>query len=559
MSLSNPTIPSLIHPVVPTSVPFVYRDGLTMLQLIECIKHNLDTLQEYVNGVMNNVNKALEDQTTQNQDTLDKAQQAAQDAADAIEQAQAALGQYQQIVANVNTALTTANAAIDRLEALDVTDPEAAAALKNTIEQTATNLAALERRVSDNESDIDGINDNLNAIHANTVPDATALYEKIEQSNAIYAESIGCKAEPGFDNANIINTFFQRNKNKSLIFSRGDYECASPVLINGHVNIIMSPTSYLVYTGASSVDTFVTVSYEIDEDTIPGSGKILIINVDCNKKANTALICLNPRAVSAYINICHATTNGLHWQGGGSMQNVFVTPNSRDNSENTVYGQTGVTVDGNDGSHGLIVPVDYVKGVRSVGANNHYTVVHPWGSANNSIGFELDSYGTEFIENFVQDDSVTMFNILKGSVHVSDVEWSAVGRLANVFSLADATASHTPGINLGKTFINRSSNAMPWSVGAVNANVINNCYVGTVNHGVSTDIAEGTTLLPGKYIVNQETVSAITGASSTMRGILEVIGGGTFIAYKLYCQKGVYFAYGNNYYVLSYKGWSKLG
>lgn len=30
---------------VPTSVPFTYRDGLTTLQLIECLKHNLDTLQ----------------------------------------------------------------------------------------------------------------------------------------------------------------------------------------------------------------------------------------------------------------------------------------------------------------------------------------------------------------------------------------------------------------------------------------------------------------------------------------------------------------------------------
>ena len=51
MNSSNPTIPSLIRPVVPTSVPFTYRDGLTMLQLIECLKHNLDRLQEYVNGV----------------------------------------------------------------------------------------------------------------------------------------------------------------------------------------------------------------------------------------------------------------------------------------------------------------------------------------------------------------------------------------------------------------------------------------------------------------------------------------------------------------------------
>lgn len=197
MSVDNPTIPGLIRPVVPTSVPFVYRDGLTVLQLIECIKHNLDMLQEYVNGVMDDVNKALEDQTTQNQDTLDKAQQAAQDAADAIRQAQDALKQYQQIVARVDTALNTANVAIDRLEALGVTDPEAATSLKNVVERTASDLTALEGRVtaaegtlSDvqslaraNESDIAGIEANLTALHANSVGDATGLHDRIVKNS----------------------------------------------------------------------------------------------------------------------------------------------------------------------------------------------------------------------------------------------------------------------------------------------------------------------------------------------------------------------------------------
>lgn len=214
MNSSNPTIPSLIRPVVPTSVPFMYRDGLTMLQLIECLKHNLDRLQEYVNGVMDNVNKALKDQTTQNQDTLDKAQKAAQDAADAIRQAQNALDQYQNIVDHVNNAITTANSAIDRLEALGVTDPEAATELKNTIQQTATDLAALTGRVTTvegnitelrtkdteiennltsttsmaqtNKADIANINANLNALHANTVSDAENLYntvQKLDNSN----------------------------------------------------------------------------------------------------------------------------------------------------------------------------------------------------------------------------------------------------------------------------------------------------------------------------------------------------------------------------------------
>lgn len=50
---------------VPTSVPFTYRDGLTTLQLIECLKHNLDTLQCDLSR--------LEDATTDLATSVDKA------------------------------------------------------------------------------------------------------------------------------------------------------------------------------------------------------------------------------------------------------------------------------------------------------------------------------------------------------------------------------------------------------------------------------------------------------------------------------------------------------
>lgn len=50
MGLIDATTPR--YPItagVPTSVPFTYRDGITTLQLIECLRHNLDALQTYVN------------------------------------------------------------------------------------------------------------------------------------------------------------------------------------------------------------------------------------------------------------------------------------------------------------------------------------------------------------------------------------------------------------------------------------------------------------------------------------------------------------------------------
>ena len=57
---------------VPTSVPFTYRDGLTTLQLIECLKDNLDTLQcdlgrleSATTDLATSIDKALSDTVAQ--------------------------------------------------------------------------------------------------------------------------------------------------------------------------------------------------------------------------------------------------------------------------------------------------------------------------------------------------------------------------------------------------------------------------------------------------------------------------------------------------------------
>lgn len=55
---------------VPTSVPFTYRDGLTTLQLIECLRHNLDVLQTDFNSLIESVNAAID---ANNQDIKDMA------------------------------------------------------------------------------------------------------------------------------------------------------------------------------------------------------------------------------------------------------------------------------------------------------------------------------------------------------------------------------------------------------------------------------------------------------------------------------------------------------
>ena len=55
---------------ISTSVPFTYRDGLTALQLIECLRHNLDALQSDFNTLVESVNDAID---ANNQDIKDMA------------------------------------------------------------------------------------------------------------------------------------------------------------------------------------------------------------------------------------------------------------------------------------------------------------------------------------------------------------------------------------------------------------------------------------------------------------------------------------------------------
>lgn len=73
MTVINALIPRQhLFDGMPTSVPFTYRDGLTTLQLIECLRHNLDiiqrdlsTLEKTTADLAESVDKALADTVTQ--------------------------------------------------------------------------------------------------------------------------------------------------------------------------------------------------------------------------------------------------------------------------------------------------------------------------------------------------------------------------------------------------------------------------------------------------------------------------------------------------------------
>lgn len=72
---------------VPTSVPFTYRDGLTTLQLVECLRKNLDIVQSQANDLadkFNDYEQSNEQDKTVIRNELDKVQQQIDDINDRL-------------------------------------------------------------------------------------------------------------------------------------------------------------------------------------------------------------------------------------------------------------------------------------------------------------------------------------------------------------------------------------------------------------------------------------------------------------------------------------------
>lgn len=113
-----------------------------------------DQYNSAVKSIDNELKKSVDNTTT-----------AAGVATDAKKKAEAAQS-------TANTATTTANDAVGRLNALSITDNDAAGASKTRWDSAATLATA-------NKTSINAIDDNLKALHANTTEDASALYERI--------------------------------------------------------------------------------------------------------------------------------------------------------------------------------------------------------------------------------------------------------------------------------------------------------------------------------------------------------------------------------------------
>lgn len=72
---------------IPTSVPFTYRDGITTLELVECLSHNLSIIQKQANDIANQLDgyeQYNEQDKTAIRNELSKIQQQIDDIADKL-------------------------------------------------------------------------------------------------------------------------------------------------------------------------------------------------------------------------------------------------------------------------------------------------------------------------------------------------------------------------------------------------------------------------------------------------------------------------------------------
>lgn len=88
MGVIDATSPRYPVPVgVPTSVPFTYRDGLTALQLIECLRCDLGVIQQQANDVaeqLKDYEQSNEQDKTAIRNELEKIQQQVDEIADRL-------------------------------------------------------------------------------------------------------------------------------------------------------------------------------------------------------------------------------------------------------------------------------------------------------------------------------------------------------------------------------------------------------------------------------------------------------------------------------------------
>lgn len=404
---------------------------------------------------------------------------------------------------------------------------------------------------------------NLTALHADTVENAGLLYNKVNKNYAIYAESIGCKSEPGYDNATILNNYLKTHANTTLIFSNGDYEFQTPLDLLSPGNIITEPDSWLVYTGAQT-ETFITIEYAGVQNSLPSAQKYIAINADVNGLADTGIHVKASRGVTLYLTVCNATGTGVHWEGSGHLAVLYASAKNRygQKSENVTssYGNVGLLLAGYDALLSYIVTTDYAVGIRETGSNNHVVEAHPWGAAPNSVGIELNTSGTMLVDNFVEDSSVVMFSIVKGTLTVKNIAYPSTYNLRKLFVLGDSDATKLAAIDLSGCVFNQSLlDDIAWTIGNTSINTMSESNVGTMLHGKSgIDLHYDTVYLPGKYVVNKETVKDLTGQEATTFGQLKVINSAGFVTYILFTEFGIYTNTNKGYFKVPKTNWNKL-
>lgn len=242
-----------------------------------------------------------------------------------------------------------AGQAIARLNALGITDTTAAETSK-TEWDGAVDLSKT------NEEEIDGINANLDALHANTVPDATALYETIMSStkwNNLVA--LGVDNTGQTEVSSKINEIIRTSNIPGVIFMPGRYRISSPIVLPKHnespYSVFIAPGATIISDGISG-DMFTLGGYdktgECDGFRFFGSGTI-----DGNWQATNGIHALSSikRSIIEGITINNCVTNGILFENTQPVDSQFIglKINGQTYSADTAHRtENGVNIYGTD-------------------------------------------------------------------------------------------------------------------------------------------------------------------------------------------------------------------
>lgn len=341
------------------------------------------------------------------------------------------------------------------------------------------------------------------ALGVSSVTDA----ERFSQNVGAFAtaESIGCKAnDPDFDNAPILNTYFNAN-GKNLVFAKGEYYFSTPIIMQEPSTVLFTGFSHLHVAPEATLDTAITITSS--NRYIQGRSSHINLNVTDNGNSSVVLHVTTVFSPIIFdIAIDGVTHTGLKTENCSGLKGDVKVVGVQD-----TMAEVGIDIRSTDDSWNTVTSVNCRKGIVIHGGGSHYNTVHPWRQSNKNgyqlVGLELAAKSVT-IDNFVNDALDVGVTKTNGSMTIGSYISYAHGNMPDSVEFTGAGGGGSIDISNAildlpaKKFVSEETanrvyirELSPWAYDITAPNVNDTDVILPLGDFVVKNITEGTPLL----------------------------------------------------------------